>query len=497
MVLRSMKFTIVLALVCSAILFAIGVKSDLSLGDETFHYRMAREIYLSDNRPTHDPLFGSYKNVRLPYVNAPLWHYGLAYFWKATGGPSVVTAQLYQVTFYFFLILVTYMIALELYGDREALYSSLIMASLPMATSLSIILHIDIPVALFTALCFLFLTKKRFFWAGVALGAMLLTKRNAYFLVLPYMLMALYLPEGSKAKKAKSLALFMVPALAINIPDVIFRLQTFSLKYFYKFPEIHVSPRYAAKDIALFFYDESNILMQPLNIVKYLGIVLVFSAIVYFVRKRYSKKDFPLILICAAYLLFFAFIFRNHLNIRYISPIVPLMAVIASIGLCSFSIRWLRYAILAILILQFTGSTYYVYVSRSIPQGTKEGYNYIRQSTLGEAHILSVNNSLSYYTDSHAMWKSYMSVMEMPYLFWKADEDEAIDILNKYEIDYIFVEKERVYDDSGRKHLGGYPESFIGKMDFFPRFKLIFENQSVGIWRIIENLDGGIQQNAR
>jgi hypothetical protein len=150
-----------------------------------------------------------------------------------------------------------------------------------------------------------------------------------------------------------------------------------------------------------------------------------------------------------------------------------------------------------LLILQFLGSAYYVYVKRTIPQDTKDGYNYIRLSAPEEAHILSVNNRLSYYTNRRALWHSYISVMEMPYLFWKADENEVIDILSKYEIDYIFVEKERIYDDSQTRHLGGYPVSFIRKIDSFPRFRLIFENQSVSIWQILGKMDGNIPHGTR
>lgn len=489
---QPLKLTFALALFASVIIFLAGVKSDLSLGDETFHYRMAKEIYDSGKRPLYDPLFDSYDDVRLPYVNEPLWHYGLAYLWRLTGGPSVVIAQAYQAAFYFLLILITYMVALEMYGSREALYSALIVGTVPMITSLSIILHIDVPIALFSTLCFFLLIKKRFFWAGVAFGVMFLTKRNSYFLIIPYILILLQLSEGRAGEKAKSLVKFVMTALVINLPDLIFRVRHFPLKFFYEFPPLPPSPQYIAKDFQVTFYDQASIIQQPLNIAKYLGLVLLLPIGVYIAKRSYSKKDALLLFPIALYILFFIIFFREGLIIRYLSPIVPLMAIFSSVGLSSVKARWVRHLVVALALAQLLGSAYYVYDNRKIPQSIKTGYDYVRQHIPESAHLLSSKNRLVYYTNRYVLWYSYLSVREMPYLFWKANEAEAIDILRKYEISYLFVEKDSVYDDSKTRHLGGYPKTFMQKISTFPRFELIYENEAVSIWHIGGNRDSGV-----
>jgi len=358
---QSFKSIIIISLLASAVVFLSGVKSDLSLGDETFHYRMARQIYDTGERPMYDPLFDAYDNTHLPYVNAPLWHYGLAYLWKLMGGPSPKTAQLYQSFYYFFLIIITSLIALEIYGIREAFYSALIIATVPLTVSLSIILHIDIPIAVFSALCFLLLIQKRFFWAGLAMGAMLLTKRNAYFLILPYAFLVAYLAESRFAAKIKALLMFASISIVINLPDITFRIKNYSFDFLYRFESLSPSPEYVSKDIPIFFYDQANIVEQPLNIVKYLGIVMLFSIGLYILNKKYSKKDSFLLISIFAYLILFLYFFRHGLIIRYLSPILPMLAVISSLGIASLKTKWLRNALIIMLFVQFVGSTYYVY----------------------------------------------------------------------------------------------------------------------------------------
>lgn len=486
------KLAVILALFASVIIFLAGVKSDLSLGDETFHYRMAKEIYDSGKRPLYDPLFDSYGDVRVPYVNEPLWHYGLAYLWKLLGAPSVIIAQAYQAVFYFLLIIVTYMVALEMYGRREALYSALIVGTVPMITSLSIILHIDVPIALFSTLCFLLLIKKRFFWAGVAFGVMFLTKRNSYFLIIPYILILFQLSEGKAGEKAKSLVTFVATALVINLPDFIFRVRHFPLKFFYQFPALPPLPQYTVKDLEVSFYDQASIIQHPLNILKYLGLVLLLSIGVYIAKRSYSKKDGLLLFPIASYIVFFIIFFREGLIIRYLSPIVPMMAILSSVGLSSLKARWVRHLVVALALAQLVGSAYYVHDNRKIPQSIKAGYDYVRQHIPENAHLLSSKNRLVYYTNRYVLWYSYLSVREMPYLFWKANETEAIDILRKYEISYLFVEKDIVYDDSKTRHLGGYPKTFIQKISTFSRFEPVFENEGVSILRIDGDTDSGI-----
>jgi len=73
---------------------------------------------------------------------------------------------------------------------------------------------------------------------------------------------------------------------------------------------------------------------------------------------------------------------------------------------------------------------------------------------------------------------------EISYLFWDASQKDALEILDKYGIDYILIENNRIYDDSQHKHTGGYPRAFLDKISNFDRFKKVFENEGAQIWKI-------------
>ena len=89
------------------------------------------------------------------------------------------------------------------------------------------------------------------------------------------------------------------------------------------------------------------------------------------------------------------------------------------------------------------------------------------------------------YSERASIWNNYLALSEMPYLFWAADNNEALNILNKYNIDYLLVEKERIYDDSKSHHQLGWPRSFVEKMGNFSCLDLILEKDHVSLWQVI------------
>jgi hypothetical protein len=172
---------------------------------------------------------------------------------------------------------------------------------------------------------------------------------------------------------------------------------------------------------------------------------------------------------------------------RYLSPILGPLAIIGAIGFSSFRSKYLRYILIAGCILQFASASVFTYVHRIIPSGTKQGYAFIRNNTPTDAKIMCTKNALALHAERVAMWSTYASLAELPYLFWDADEEEALQILEKYGIEYIFVEKDRIYDDREVNHLGGYPQSFLTKQSTWPSFELVFDNESIGIWKITQS----------
>jgi hypothetical protein len=120
-----------------------------------------------------------------------------------------------------------------------------------------------------------------------------------------------------------------------------------------------------------------------------------------------------------------------------------------------------------------------MYKERRVPEGVKRAYSWIVEHTAADTRVMCSRNALSYYTRRMSYWMSYHSLVELPYLFWVADADEARQILGRYQIRYILVEKDRIYDDRRLRHTGGYPVSFIGKSREWPFLKPVLENEDV------------------
>lgn len=88
------------------------------------------------------------------------------------------------------------------------------------------------------------------------------------------------------------------------------------------------------------------------------------------------------------------------------------------------------------------------------------------------------------YAQRAVIWNNYLALSEMPYLFWVANEKDALNIFNKYEINYLLVEKDRIYDDSKLHHQLGWPKSFVKKMPNFSCLELILDNKYASLWKV-------------
>jgi hypothetical protein len=53
------------------------------------------------------------------------------------------------------------------------------------------------------------------------------------------------------------------------------------------------------------------------------------------------------------------------------------------------------------------------------------------------------------------------------------------------EIEYILVEKERIFDDTKVRHLGGWPQSFVDGLVTLNFVERIFENSEASVWKVL------------
>lgn len=474
---------ILLLCVASFFVLACGVFSDVHLGDEVVHYRLARTIYQTRQWPLYDTMNQSYGDQRFYFVDPMLWHTLLAGVWRLTGGVSRLAAQAYQAFFFLFLISSTYVFAAERYDRETALACGFLLASVPVIPALSIILHTDVPVAAVIMGSLAFLSKKRYLLAGILAGCAILMKRTAY-VSLPAIFMFCYLePRGEVGDKLRSWLRFIVPFLLIGSLGflqllIIDRVMVSTMKstdMLYHFSGILRLP---LKDL----FDLSGDLMKiPL----FGGVVMLFSLIIYALRRAFSGKDIPVICAVVSMVLLAYMRLGAGTSVRYLIVALPLAAVIAAVGFRAIRSPRLRGILVAIGVCQFIAAALFTVGQRRLDACSKEFYEAARAHTPAEARIMSSRPDAQLYADRRTIWNNYLSVKEMPFLFWLANTQEALAIFNKYDIDYLLVEKDRIYDDSLEKHQLGWPLSFVRRMDTMSCLKRVLANGQLILYEVI------------
>ena len=160
------KKLFLLVFCCSLLILIAGLTSVISLGDEVYHYRFAKDIFNAGHRVTFDSLYDSGNPPGYFYNSEPLWHMLLASVWKLSSGVSFPVAQFYHTIYYVLLIFFTYLTGKELYGQKQGFYSALIVATIPAIATFSILFYLDIPAACLSVLGLLLIVKRKYLWCG-------------------------------------------------------------------------------------------------------------------------------------------------------------------------------------------------------------------------------------------------------------------------------------------------------------------------------------------
>ena len=299
----------ILLLIAAGIIIINGATSEISLGDESHHYRFAQNILLAGERVAFDPLYQSGNPPGFFYTTPPLWRFILAFLWKIIGGISQAVAQIYHVLFFVLLVWLTSVLAKEMMGEERRWPPTLIIATVPMVVSFSTLFYMDVPMTALSTLSFYLILKKRYIEAGVASGLAYFTKLNSGFFFPGFLLVIFWNERKEFWRLLKSLGFFILPILLI--------------------------------------YGQRRI---------------IWTAV-----------------------------------------------------------------------------------------GASEGYRLAKNG--------------------------------LCFPFWPNNPDEMDNIVRANKIDHILIKKSRIYDDHKQHHLGGYPQSFVGKLSLLDGWTKIFENPGVALWR--------------
>lgn len=514
-----MKKIVIPVTLVSLLLITIGICSKPFLGDEIYHFRFAKDAYNSNSRPVFDSQYGTMEMPTILYTAPPFWSLSLAGLWKITGGISTIVAQFYQVFFYVIIIVSTYFLAKELYSEKAAMISALLVATVPMMVSFSILLYTDIPV---TALCLagiLFTIKKKYLLAGIFWSLAILTKNNAAFFLPAVILFLIYMKDCKCLVKLKNLFYMFLPICILSLMEFKWRLNAFlnsPIGIIQGISPKSISPEgvsgsgiieYTNRGISLlgkavssFFSDRliPNITfftkkpIEHLNsysldirdLSMYLGVVLLVLSICYLVRKKYEKKDMSIGIFVMCYAISTFFVIGFNTDIRYFMPMVPLVCILASKSLVDCKAIWVKRMVVLVCICQLSAALAYVYQKREISVSIKEGFDFIKNNTPTDSLVVYPEANLQEYAQRKVMWTNSKRSASLRNLFWSDDINKIKSVICLNEINYIIIKKNRSYDDGHVRHLGGYPISFVKKLPDYEFLKLAFDNDEIAVWEV-------------
>lgn len=242
-----------------------------------------------------------------------------------------------------------------------------------------------------------------------------------------------------------------------------------------------------------FVHPES--VLKPSTIPIYLGLpltVVLLITIVYLYKNKtfvdlLNKKLMLAYIVVPSFLVAYAICFFNNWGFRYMSPILIFAFLLGGYGLTSIRGRgwnYLKYMLVLGCLAQIITTAIYVQKYRKISPDAREAYEYSKKYIPPNHLTLSPKGAFALHAGKPVLWHSTCAPIELDYIFWKANEEEAEEIFGKFGIYYLFIDKDRIYDDSKVHHVLGYPVSFVKKLQNFKCMKLIFNNRYASIWQI-------------
>jgi hypothetical protein len=359
-----------------------------------------------------------------------------------------------------------------------------------MVVSFSTLFYMDIPLAALSTLSFYLILKKRYVAAGITSGLMYLTKFNAAFFFPGFLLVILWNERRNVWNLLMRLGFFIVPIVLIYLPDLYWR-------------QVHITSQmdiigwnYVSFRLSLALTGArwkeylNSYFTNPLDLVKYFGFAILFLFIFqFFSKNKWNRKSLIYVVPIVSYLLSYLFVFGTNSDIRYLIPILPLLAVLITPSFFSLG-KPLRVIFIGVCILQFLGATYYVHRERRLLPEVKNGLDYVRDHVPQNALILYPEENLLIYGQRRVIWSAVKDEASeknglrkgLYSLFWGADDDTMNHLLLTNGVSHILIKKSRIYDDRKERHTGGYPQSFVERLPHLEGWKKMFENSGVALW---------------
>jgi len=458
------------------VVFGVGATTDLSIGDENYHFRKAVQFYEHGERLTYDPDYGKTVPPGITYYDGALWPGLLALLWYLTG-PSVAAAQAYQAAWTVLLVGCAWEAGQALGGNRTAWWAMLVTATLPAFLAFGVLLYVEVAlIALLMAAAALTL-RHHPFWAGFLFGLAFLIKPTVPMVFPAFLLAVLLTAKGGRRG-------CLVAALAACTGTALLVLPELAWRHIYlgTIGVVRLSEENSAAVPAVIrtmlaekgpetFYEPSS-LFNLLDLIKYLGgIVIVGLAVALrpgFWRRR-QRAGLELVLAAVLVVYVGLLPWSRMFEVRYLMPAFVPVALLAAVGLTRLrpARGWLACGLLILAILQAALALRDVAQRRHLPADLREAMAEVgRLPDYRHTPCFVVNTYpyLTTYSGKLILW----AVLNPNAFFFHWSPEQQWQLLDYYGVDYFVIPRDRIYDDTAIQHTGGFPASFVHRLPDMP-----------------------------
>ena len=318
-VLKHKVFLLIFLLFLVLKVFSLFVAHDI-WWDSSVYLGMGKYIY-------------SFGDVGLWEASRPLiWPLILGFLWKI-GFDAIFFGKLAVIAFSSGILLLTYIIAHELFNKKIAVLSAFFLALSSTFFLFGNVLHSEIPSTFFVMLGFYYFIKQKYNISGLFLGIAFMTRFFQIFAFIPLVLLLFYLVVKKK-KAYKTLFYFSMFFLIPVVPYLILNYILYN-NIFYPFLLQSWMSKYTGLIFSqpFYFYFVNLVKENVLSLFSILGLLFIFK-----------KYDFKKLTIAIEFL--FVFIPYNlvaHKEMRLLITALPFLYILTGYGIFYFTKKFFEF----------------------------------------------------------------------------------------------------------------------------------------------------------
>jgi len=296
-------------------LYLLNVNTDADLWwDSSVYVGMGKYIY-------------TYGEVGLFEDSRPLvWPLMLGFIWNL-GLDIVFFGKLMVLLFGIGIVILTYLIAYQLFDKKIALISSLLIAFSPTFFLFNSVMFAGIPSTFFSMLGLYWFIKGNQSLSGLFFGIAFMTRFFQILIIIPVYLFFIYVIYKKKSTIKKfliSLLFFIIPL----VPFLIFNFIVYNNPVYPFQLQIYMTQFTGWIFHQPFGFYFSNLVKENVLVLfSILGIIFIFR------NEKFTKFIIPFIFLFA----FILFNLSEHKEIRFLLQIFPFLYILTSYGIVKFS----------------------------------------------------------------------------------------------------------------------------------------------------------------